>query len=299
MLLVCCSQKTTNLTCTKTHNDCPTRHDVMSFIFLKQSPTAAMVCGPASYGLCTRPPRRRIGCTTGASARAQETIHQVERAKNNFYQRIKGTERGARTSSIERGAIEEALVQLENVVASESIDWSHLPGTWNVVYTTARDVRDIVKEQPVIPFARSTLVGQEYSSIEEGEVTNIIRLELVDLPPFLDILSGTHISILVKADYAISSLKSIGLRFKSAAVGHVEPSDGIEGLILNPVLPRGQWNLTLLNFLRDLEIAFQFPEGSPSNRIRPSLDITFLDSNLFVGRAQQGGGVYVYERVFE
>lgn len=238
--------------------------------------------------------------------RSQEQAQQVTQAKQLFFERIRGTERGARTSSLERGTIEEALVNLENVVASQAINWSHLPGTWNVVYTTARDVRDIVKDQPILPFARSTLVGQEYSPLVGGggEVTNIIKLELVDLPPLVSILSGTCVSILVKADYSISSLKSIGLRFKSAAVGHVEPSEGVEGLILNPVLPRGQWNLSLLNYLKDLEIAFQFPGESTSNSsrmntIRPSLDVTYLDSNLFVGRAQQGGGIYVYERVFE
>lgn len=236
-----------------------------------------------------------------ASARSQEAITtQKEHAKKTFFERIQGTQRGARTSSLERGAIEEALVELENVVASQPVEWSQLPGTWNVVYTTARDVRDIVEDQPVVPFARSTLVGQEYSSLKDGEVTNIIKLELVDLPPFLDVLAGTCISILVKADYSICSLKSIGLRFKSAAVGHVEPSEGLEGVILNPVLPRGQWNLSLLEFLRNVEVAYQFPgmvSTSNPSRIGPSLDVTYLDEDLFVGRAQQGGGVYVYQRV--
>lgn len=233
--------------------------------------------------------------------KAQRSLSEERKecAKLTFFRRIEGTERGSRTESLQRGTIEEALVDLEHLAASRPIDWSHLPGTWNVVYTTARDVRDVVKDGPIIPFARSTLVGQEYSSLERGQVTNIIKLELVDLPPLLNFLSGTNVSILVKADYTISSLKSVGLRFKSAAIGHVEPSGDLEGLVLSPILPRGQWNLAVLNFLRDAEIGYNFPSSTSnrSNRIQPSLDITYLDEDLFVGRAQQGGGVYVYSKV--
>jgi len=204
---------------------------------------------------------------------------------------IRNTQRGSKASARQRGYIEEALVALESSASGSAIDWDLLPGTWNVAYTTARDVRDIVQDNP-LPFVKSTVVGQRFSSVEEGRVTNIITLEVVNAP----ILEGTSISIHVDADFVVASPKSIGLRFKSAAIGFVEPSESLQSIILSAMLPRGYWNLQVIAALRDFEIKYAF-NSSSSSRIRPSLDITHLSQNLFVGRAQQGGGIYCYQRL--
>lgn len=207
---------------------------------------------------------------------------------------IRNTERGSKASALQRGHIEEALVALESTFAAtgNAIDWDLLPGTWNVAYTTARDVRDIVQDNP-LPFVKSTVVGQRFSPVEDQQVTNIITLEVVNVP----VLEGTSISVHVDAEFAIAAPKSIGLRFKSAAIGFVDPSESLQSIILNAILPRGYWNLEAITALRDFEIKYEFGDvTSSSSRIRPSLDVTFLSESLLLGRAQQGGGIYCYQR---
>ena len=216
-------------------------------------------------------------------------------AKQRFKDAVRGTQRGNRTDSIERGEIEEAQVALETTVAGERIDWSLLPGTWDVIYTTARDVRGIVGEEPFL-MCKSRVVGQRYGTPVNclGRVTNIIELEF-DIP----FLRGTIVSINVEADYTIDSIRSIGLLFKSASFGRIEPGAALQDVLTPAVLPRGWWNLAVMNYLREFKVGFEFPGTSRATEsmIPPALFVTYLDEDMFIGRAQQGGGVYVYRRI--
>ena len=73
-----------------------------------------------------------------------------EVAKAEFVAACRPTLRGSAASALERGRIEELITRLEGTVSEEDVDFSKLHGpgasrTWDVLYTTARDVRDIVK----------------------------------------------------------------------------------------------------------------------------------------------------------
>jgi hypothetical protein len=239
--------------------------------------------------------RGAVRCVPGATADP----------KREFLDSISGTGRGSLASLRRRGEIEEKLCGLESSVASDGIDWSLLPGKWNVVYTTARDVRDIVKDEP-LPFVKSTLVGQEFD--EGHNCTNFIELKAMKdraYPIISDLLDGSSITIRVRAKYQITGMKkrSIGLRFISAAAGSVEFQDDspLKLLLLNAVFPpRGQWNLNVLNFLKDFEIKYEFISESEAERptaIRPSLNVTYLGEDLLCGRAVDTGGLYIYRRI--
>ena len=167
--------------------------------------------------------------------------------------------------------------------------------------TLTRAARFVRSSGPV-PFGEATLVGQEFT--RDGLVTNFIRLTAVPdawFPLVSDALSGTSLNVKVVAQWKVTGLKSIGLRFLSASVGEVEVEDGspLASLLTSAILPRGQWNVDLINGLRELKI-FQLDfvseaDKSKDVRIRPSLSLGYLDDDLLVGRAVDTGGLYVYE----
>lgn len=229
-----------------------------------------------------------------ASAATQPVSRHLKR---ELRQLVSSTERGGMADSLTRGRVEELQVALESSTAGLPVDWSLLEGTWNVIYTTARDVTGIVRNDPRLPY-KSLMVGQEYSwgagrQEVRGVVTNIIEVELL---PFF--LQGTTFSINVEADFAISACRSIGLRFRSVSLRRLEPGANLQGLLAPALLPRGWWNLQTLDFIRSLDLTFMFPiKGSADAAIPSSLDITYLDSDMLIGRAQGGGGVYMFERL--
>jgi hypothetical protein len=66
---------------------------------------------------------------------------------------------------------------------SHSIDFSLLPGKWKLIYTTAPDVQPLLAvDTSVIPLHVPSIY-QQFSSVEEGLVKNIIE---ISLPPFVD-----------------------------------------------------------------------------------------------------------------
>jgi len=219
--------------------------------------------------------------------------------KNEFYKLVEDTERGGNTTAIQRGEIEERLVQLESRSVRRHIPWDLLEGKWNVIYTTARDVRGIVRDVPDGFPLRALHVGQEYAPLgdETGKVVNVIQVELQ-----VPILQGTRISLIVEADYAITNLKSIGLRFRAASIRNVELGKGLQNLLTPAVLPRGSWNLAAIEFFRNFGVRYNFNESKREenekldSKIPSSLDITVLDDDMLVGRAQGGGGIYAFKR---
>lgn len=190
-----------------------------------------------------------------ASSRLSSSL--TDSAKSEFIDAVRPTLRGSAASPFERGRIEELVTRLESTVARESVDFSKLYGpsgsrSWDVLYTTARDVSGIVKPRPV-PFGEATLCGQRFGS--DGSVTNFIRLTAVvdqSFPIVSDTLAGTSVNLKVNAQWKVTGPRSIGLRFLSASVGEIELEDGspVLALLTSSILPRGQWNLDVINGLR-------------------------------------------------
>ena len=231
-----------------------------------------------------------------------------------FLSRVGPTLRGGTASTMDRGEIEQLICCLESTMADEDIDWGRLHGTWDVCFTTARDVRGLMNERP-LPFAQANLVGQVYD--EAGGVENFIVLTAVrdtSWPLISDFLNGTSIRVGVQAEWQVTGMRSIGLRFKRASLGQIEFTDeaALKSLLINPIFPpRGQWNLDALGFLRDAKLTLDFLSGAEAagdggedsrssgrrgRSITPSLHIAYLDDDLLVGRAIETGGLYVYRR---
>ncbi len=207
---------------------------------------------------------------------------------------------------MDRGEIEQQICYLESTMADEDIDWGRLHGTWDVCFTTARDVQGLMAERP-LPFAEANLVGQVYD--ETGSVENFIVLTAArdkSWPLISDLFGGTSIGLRVEAEWKITGMRSIGLRFKRASVGRIEFTDDamLKAVLTNPVFPpRGQWNLDALELLRDFTLSLDFVSGSDtgadmseSSKVPASLHIAYLDDDLLIGRAVETGGLYVYRR---
>ena len=236
-------------------------------------------------------------------ARVEMRASSLEREVDAFLNLVAPTSRGGSTSAMDRGEIEQQICSLESTMADRDIDWGRLCGTWDVVFTTARDVRGLMNERP-LPFAEANLVGQVYDNA--GGVENYIVLTAVRdraWPLISDLLSGTSLSVRVQAEWRITGVRSIGLSFKRASVGQIEFSDEamLKAVLTNPVFPpRGQWNLDALELLRDSNLSLDFvsgaDDGADTRRVLPSLHIAYLDDRLLIGRAVETGGLYVYRR---
>jgi hypothetical protein len=77
----------------------------------------------------------------------------------------------------------------------------------------------------------------------------------------------------------------------------------LNAVLTNPIFPpRGQWNLNVLELLRELNFSLDFVNGADTGgnvserRVPASLHIAFLDDDLLIGRAIDTGGLYVYRR---
>lgn len=222
-----------------------------------------------------------------------------------FLDRVRPTQRGGAASTMDRGEIEQQICYLESTMADEDIDWRRLNGTWDVIFTTSRDVQGLMADRP-LPFAEANLVGQVYD--ETGGVENFIVLTAVrdkGWPLISDLFSGTSIRVMVQAEWKITGMRSIGLRFKSASVGRIEFTEDamLNAVLTNPIFPpRGQWNLNVLELLRELNFSLDFVNGADNGgnvserRVPASLHIAFLDDDLLIGRAIDTGGLYVYRR---
>lgn len=70
-----------------------------------------------------------------------------------------------------------------------------LPGTWELLYTTAPDVLPLVVPATIPLVPRAGRIYQRFSSLEEGRVENVIK---VTVPGLLDPNDGgMHVRIMV------------------------------------------------------------------------------------------------------
>jgi hypothetical protein len=286
-------------------------------LFLPGSAPNAKACGnpAANMGLlaanalplqaqpkkpATGPVYRTMGLSRGAKmqalAAAVDSIsNDLAAAKDRLFDAIASTERGSQASLYQRGKVEEAQVGVEAFAEMEA-DWSKLVGTWWIIFTTASDVRPLVG--PIAngptPF-RISRVGQRFSTPEEGKVQNLIEVRAVG--PFV---GGSSATLVVDAVYECRTARSLALRFQAAGVDDVKISGSLQNLLAPPLLPRGWWNLAVLQALESAAIRLPLVTRVPGvtnqsrNPIGFNYSITFVDDDLLIGRASNG--TYIFKR---
>eukprot|EP00798_Chlamydomonas_sp_ICE-L_P011599 gene11599-34303_t len=202
----------------------------------------------------------------------------VDRAavKKELFDSIAGTGRGSLANSSERGIVEEAQISLESFCQA-GIDLDLLPGKWRLLYTTANDVLPVLASESVLkPLigAGPVQVGEIYqvfSSVEEGEVENLIKLST---PFLLKERDGITVTI----------------------------SEGLESLIAPAMLPRGSIQQALLLGIK--EFKFRLPISTPQqivaalggpSQVSAGYLVTYLDEDMLIGRATGLGGTYLFK----
>lgn len=198
--------------------------------------------------------------------------------------------------------VEEAQVALEALAPPRELGWALLEGSWRLLYTTASDVLPLVRPQlrlgPLPLPARAGRIWQRFSSLEGGRVQNVIELR----PEGLPLLEGSAAVAVVEAAYEQRTARSIALSFRSASLRTAALSPGLQNLLATPLLPRGQAQLAALQAVQGAGISVPLPQrpagrsdgGPGSGGINYCL--TWLDEDVLVGRAQGGGGSFVFER---
>ncbi|NJK66815.1 MAG: fibrillin [Microcoleus sp. SU_5_3] len=183
--------------------------------------------------------------------------------KSGLLETIAGKNRGLLASESDKRAILSAIAQLEDynptprpVEATELLN-----GDWRLLYTTSRGLLGFDK----VPLIK---LGEIYQCIraKEGKVYNIA--ELYGLPYLESIVS-------VAAQFEVVSEKRVQVKFERGIVGfkkligYESPAD----------------------FIEQIETGKKFPAadfGIDSREQQGWLDITYLDSDLRIGRGNEG-----------
>lgn len=183
------------------------------------------------------------------------TENSVQAAKARLLASAAGTQRGSEASPIQRGLVEEAQIAVESFAAGTEIQWELLAGMWNLVYTTASDVKPIVKTGAGLPGFPITAhqVSQRFTSPEQGIVQNIIDVTL--LAP---VIEKTTVRFVVEASYVVRTARSIALTFQSAGVENIQLGASAQNLIAPALLPRGWLNQQILMAIEEVRIFAAF-----------------------------------------
>ncbi|BDA44276.1 probable plastid-lipid-associated protein 2, chloroplastic [Coccomyxa sp. Obi] len=241
------------------------------------------------------PPRKHV---TYAAATRSNT--EIAEAKSSLLDAIAPTNRGGTASSTQRCAVLDAQVGLESL-SGGPVDYNLLPGRWRLIYTTAPDVRPLLISERASPFQVGNIY-QEFSTVERGEVQNIIEFRVPRL-----LREGTAV---VRAKYDVRSPKRIRLAFVDAGVRDLNVADELEALIAPAILPRSWLNHQVLLALREAEVfvplrtslpgPFPGPFQSASNSLERSFGseylLTYLDDDTLIGSQTGTGGTFIFAR---
>ncbi|KAF6156772.1 hypothetical protein GIB67_033241 [Kingdonia uniflora] len=229
--------------------------------------------------------------TTRVTTRRSE--YEVENKKHDLLRAVQDTQRGLLTTPDQRSAIEEALVCVEGYDAGTTIDLGKLDGTWRLQYTSAPDVLILFDSAARLPFFQ---VGQIYQKFEckdqseGGVVRNVVRWSI---PSLLEEQEGA--TLLVSAKFSVVSKRNIYLRFKEISVQNLKISEELQALIAPAIIPRSYLSLQILQFIKSFKA--QIPVESPGRQSVGGLYyLSFLDSNMLLGRAVGGGGIFVFTK---
>jgi len=203
------------------------------------------------------------------------------------------TDRGAGSSPDVRGMVEEAQVVVE--AFGDATDLGMLEGLWKLIYTNAFDVTGIVDLGRTAPLLKVGGIYQQYSSVEEGVVKNIVDF---GLPPFLEADKGLRFT--VRAEFEARN-ESLAFQFKSAGVSNLRITSELESFITPALLPRAQIQQAILIALQEFNVTVPLmTPSSMDNRarkaFRPIFQVTYLDKDMFIGRAPQGSFIFLKDK---
>ncbi|KAK2993129.1 hypothetical protein RJ640_006816 [Escallonia rubra] len=244
---------------------------------------------------------KRISCSATLSSSTQMTkaisetdVLELENRKYELLTAVQDTQRGLVTTADQRSSIEEALVGVEGYDAGAPIDLVKLNGTWRLQYTSAPDV--LILFDSASRFPSLFQVGQIFQNFvcqghsDGGYVRNVVRWSV---PNLLEEQEGA--TLIVSAKFSIVSQRNIYLQFEEIAIQNIKISEELQALIAPAMLPRSFLSLQILQFIRAFKA--QVPVENPGRQSVGGLYyLSYLDSNMLLGRAVGGGGVFVFTR---
>ncbi|XP_073052103.1 probable plastid-lipid-associated protein 10, chloroplastic isoform X1 [Primulina eburnea] len=223
----------------------------------------------------------------------KDSAIELEDRKFELLRAVADTKRGLLATTEQRSSIEEALINVEMLDAGKPLDLRILDGTWRLQYTSAPDVLILLQSAATLPFLE---VDQIFQNFECGDksghciVRNVVKWSI---PRLLEDQEGA--TLVVSAKFSVISSRNICLEFEEISIQNVNISEELQALIAPSILPRQFLSLQILQFIRSFKA--QFPVRNLQRRSVGGLYyLSYLDSNMLLGRAVGGGGVFIFTR---
>ncbi|KAL3630058.1 putative plastid-lipid-associated protein 10, chloroplastic [Castilleja foliolosa] len=234
-----------------------------------------------------------ICLASSAPVGTKEFEIEVENRKIELLRAVNDTQRGLTATPHQRSSIEETLVSVECLDAGKPIDLDLLDGTWRLQYTSAPDVLILFQSATTLPFLEVDQVFQKFEcgdSSGQGVVRNVVKWSI---PRLLEEHEGA--TLLVSAKFSVVSARNIYLEFEEIALQNINISEELQAILAPAILPRSFLSLQILQFIKSFKV--QVPVRSSNRRSVGGLYyLSYLDSNMLLGRAVGGGGVFVFTR---
>ncbi|KAI4369816.1 hypothetical protein MLD38_018219 [Melastoma candidum] len=206
---------------------------------------------------------------------------------------IQDTQRRLVTTADQRSSIEEALVSLETSCSGGSIDLERLDGTWRLQYTSAPDVLVLLDSAARFPFFQVGQIFQKFDcrgKSNGGVIYNVVKWSL---PTFLE--EGNGATLVVSAKFSVVSARNIYLQFDQIRLQDIYINEGLQALIVPALLPRSFLSLQVLQFIRSFRAEIPVQDRGRSS-VGGLYYLSYLDSEMLLGRAVGGGGCFVFSR---
>lgn len=223
----------------------------------------------------------------------KDSAIQLEDRKFELLRAVTDTKRGLIATTHQRSSIEEALIDVESFDAGKPIDLRILDGTWRLQYTSAPDVLILLQSAATLPFFEVDQIFQKFECGDKsghGIVRNVVKWSI---PRLMEEQEGA--TLVVSAKFSVISSRNIYLEFEEISIQNVNISEELQALIAPSILPRSFLSLQILQFIRSFKA--QFPvRNSQRQSVGGLYYLSYLDSNMLLGRAVGGGGVFIFTR---
>ncbi|XP_073133097.1 probable plastid-lipid-associated protein 10, chloroplastic [Henckelia pumila] len=266
---------------------------------LSNTPPLLLSC-PRNLYLAFRLPRqtrlRSLLCLASSSVSSgiKDSAIELEDRKFELLTAVTDTKRGLIATTHQRSSIEEALINVESLDAGKPLDLRILDGTWRLQYTSAPDVLILLQSAAALPFFEVDQIFQKFECGDKsghGIVRNVVKWSI---PRLLEEQEGA--TLVVSAKFSVVSSRNIYLEFEEISIQNVNISEELQALIAPSILPRSFFSLQILQFIRSFKAQFPVRNNSQRRSVGGLYYLSYLDSNMLLGRAVGGGGVFVFTR---